>query len=292
MSCDCPHLFVFGLGFSGLALGRVLRNAGWRVSGTTRSAKKKTALEAEGFGAHLFDRGKPMRDAPEILASVTHLVASVPPDDRGDPVLGEHGGDMPESLSWIGYLSTTGVYGNTNGAEVDEESPLNPTAMRSKRRVSAERAWLGLFESRGMPVHLFRLAGIYGPGRSAIDTLRAGRARRIDKPGHKFSRIHVDDIAGVLQASMSRPNPGGVYNVCDDEAEGPAEVIRFAAELLGLEPPPLLSFEDAKKTMSPMGLSFWADNRRISNRRLSEELGYRLKFPTYREGLGALAEKE
>jgi nucleoside-diphosphate-sugar epimerase len=265
---------------------------GWRVAGTTRDADKAAALADSGIDAFLFDRGQPLEDPATALAGTTHLLSSVPPDAAGDPVIGHHEAEIAASgdLVWAGYLSTTGVYGDRDGGWVDEESELLPTGERGQRRVEAERAWLGLRERHGLPVHVFRLAGIYGPGRSAIDTLRAGGAKRIDKPGQVFSRIHVDDIATVLEASMARPNPGRAYNLCDDNPAPPAEVIEHASALLGFEAPPLVPFEAAE--LSPMARSFYRDNKRVSNRRIKEELGVNLAYPDYKTGLAALLAAE
>lgn len=289
------RLFCFGFGFSARALARRLleaqgAEAGWAVAGTTRSTEKAAELRAAGVEACLFDRAHPLD--PAVLAGTTHLLVSIAPDGEGqgagDPVLDRHAADiaaLPE-LKWIGYLSTTGVYGDWQGAEVDETSELRGTKGRNLRRIQAEAAWLRLPAEKGLPVHVFRLAGIYGPGRSVLDQVRAGRARRIDKPGHLFSRIHVEDIAKTLQASMTRPRPGRVYNVCDDEPATAAEVTAYACALLGVEPPPLIPLEEAE--MSPMALSFWEDNRLVSNRRLHDELGVTLDYPDYRAGLKAI----
>lgn len=286
-----PHLFCFGYGYSAAALSRLLRGEGWTISGTCRTPEKRRALCAEGIQAFLFDRGRPLNDAVATLAEVTHLLVSVPPDADGDPVLDQHADSIASapSLRWIGYLSTTGVYGDTGGALVDEKAPLRPTVERSVRRAGAERAWLALFAEQGLPVHVFRLAGIYGPGRNTLDQVRRGEARRIERPGHAFSRIHVDDIAGVLRASIVRPRAGAVYNVCDDEAAAPAEVTALACRLLQVPVPPAISFDDALPSMSAMARSFWQDNRRVDNTRIKRELGVRLRYPTYREGLAALA---
>jgi nucleoside-diphosphate-sugar epimerase len=282
-----PRLFCFGLGFSALTLARRLRARGWTIAGTCRSAEKRAALAAEGFEAHLFDRGRPLDDPWAALAGATHLLASVPPDEGGDPVLDHHAGDIAgQGLAWAGYLSTTGVYGDTGGAWVDERSALRPTGERGRRRVAAEAGWLALLRDHGTPVHLFRLAGIYGPGRSALDQVRRGTAKRVDKPGQVFSRIHVADIATVIEASMARPNPGAAYNLCDDDPAPPADVIAYAATLLGVSPPPLIPFAEAE--LSPMARSFYDDIRRVSNRRIKEELGVALAYPDYRLGLLAL----
>ena len=282
------RLFCFGLGFSAVTLARRLLARGWQVAGTTRSAEKAAALEAEGIAVLPFDRERPLDDPAGALAGATHLLSSAPPDADGDPVLECHGDDIAghDGWRWIGYLSTTGVYGDRDGGWVDEDSALEPTGERGRRRLEAERAWLALGRRSGAPVQLFRLAGIYGPGRSALDTVRAGRAQRIDKPGQVFSRIHVEDIASVLEASIARPAAGQAYNVCDDEAAPPAEVIAHACALLGVEPPPLVPFEAAE--LSPMGRSFYRDNKRVSNRRIKEELGVGLAYPDYRAGLAAL----
>lgn len=294
MSAAIPRLFCFGLGYSATHLARRLLAQGWSVAGTCQGEEKRRDLAALGIEAFLFDRERPMADAAGALAVATHLLSSVPPDGAGDPVLDTlrpaivaHGG-----WQWAGYLSTTGVYGDAGGAVVDESSALAPTSERGRRRVAAEAAWLALHRDHGVPVHVFRLAGIYGPGRSPIDKVRDGTAQRVIKPGHAFGRIHVEDIAQVLTASMARPDPGAVYNVCDDEPEAPAEVIAFACRLLGVPPPPPVAFEEAEKGMSPMALSFWRDNRRVDNGRLKRDLGVRLAHPTYREGLAAILAAE
>ena len=185
-------------------------------------------------------------------------------------------------LAWIGYLGTTAVYGDRQGGWVDEETPIEPTLARADRRARAEAAWL----KSGLPVHIFRLAGIYGPGRNAFVNLKDGTARRIVKPGQVFSRIHVEDIATVLEASIARPRPGAIYNVCDDEPAPPQDVVAHAAELMGVAPPPEQPYETAD--LSPMARTFYKDNRRVRNERIKRELGVRLAYPTYREGLAAL----
>ncbi|NQV83104.1 MAG: SDR family oxidoreductase [Rhodospirillales bacterium] len=285
------RLFCFGLGYSAGRLARSLMADGWSVVGTCQSEGRRAELATDGITAHVFDGEAPLADAVGCLAGATHLLSSIPPPRDGggdvgdsDPVLALHGNAIraAKTLEWIGYLSSTGVYGDTGGGRVDETSPVNPSSERSRMRARAEAEWLSL------GAHAFRLAGIYGPGRSVLDQARAGRARRIEKPGHKFSRIHVDDIAAVVRASMARSEPGAVYNVCDNEAASPAEVNGFAYELLGLAPPPVIAFEDAVKTMSPMGLTFWQDNRLIDNRRIKDELGVQLAYPDYRAGLRAI----
>lgn len=282
-----PRLFVFGLGYSAGVLVEALRAEGWRVAGTTRSPDKRDALAGRGIEAFLFDAGRPLDDPGAALADTTHLLLSVPPGERGDPVLTHHAAAIAglRTLDWAGYLSTTGVYGDTKGEWVGEAAFLKPGNDRARRRVAAERGWLDLYRQYGVPMHVFRLPGIYGPGRSAIDSLRDGTARRIDKPGQVFSRIHVDDIAGTLRASMARPNPGGIYNVADDLPAPAHEVVAHAAALLGVEPPPLVPIDQAD--LSPMAASFYAENRRVKNDRIKTRLGVVLKHPDYRAGLEA-----
>jgi nucleoside-diphosphate-sugar epimerase len=283
------RLFCFGLGYCARALGRELRAEGWRVAGTTRSTDKRAALADEGFEVHLFDRDRPLADAEAALAQVTHLLTSIGPDERGDPVLDHHLAELEacRALEWVGYLSTTGVYGHRDGEWVHEGDPVDPSMPRTRRRVAAEGRWL----ASGLPVHVFRLAGIYGPGsgRSQLDAVRQGTARRIVKAGQVFGRIHVDDIVQVLRASMARPHPWAIYNVADDEPAPPQDVVAFAAGLLGVEPPPEVPYEEAD--LSPMARSFYAESRRVGNERIKHELGVRLRFPTYREGLRAILEQ-
>ncbi|MFA7428841.1 MAG: SDR family oxidoreductase [Rhodospirillaceae bacterium] len=280
------RLFCFGIGFTAQALLRTLLAEGWQVGGTARTPDKCAALEAKGLRMVQFDGSAPL--PASSLEGVTHVLVSVPPGEDGDPVLRLHGADLSAlpGLAWVGYLSTTGVYGGREGAWVDEDTPIAPDLPRSLRRAEAERGWLTLHERHGLPVHIFRLAGIYGPGRSAVDNLRAGTAQRIVKPGQVFCRIHVDDIVRVLRASMERPNPGRIYNVADDEPAPPQDVIVHAAELLGIAPPPEVPFEQA--TLSPMARSFYQDSKRVKNQRIRQELGVTLLYPTYREGLKAL----
>lgn len=289
-----PRLFCFGIGFSAEALIRHLSVADWTVGGTVRDPDKARRLIAGGIDARLWS-GEPLGDDLRArLHASNRVLISAPPGEKGDPVLNaaaEAIQSMP-TLNWLGYLSTTGVYGDTGGAWVNESAAVNPSSERSKRRVAAEQGWLDLYRDHGLPVHVFRLAGIYGPGRSTFDQIRAGRAKRIDKPGHAFSRIHVDDIARVLAASIAKPNPGAIYNVCDNEPAPPAEVTAYASALLGKEPPSLEAFDDVKDRMTPMALSFWNDNRRVDNTRIREELGVRLAHPDYRSGLQEILTEE
>lgn len=283
-------LFCFGLGYTAMALGRRMNTTqGWRVSGTCRKPARRAALGALGIEAALFDGTAPM-DRPELLADATHVLLSIPPDDMGDPAYRHHAEDLAKAgkLEWVGYLSTTGVYGDRAGGWVDETSELRATSDRGRRRIEAEAKWLDWGTETGIPVQLFRLAGIYGPNRSAADQVRAGTAKRIDRPGHLFSRIHVEDAATVLAASIAKPRAGGIYNVCDDEPAAPADVVAYVCELLGIEPPPLVPFEAAWEEMSPMARSFWADDRRVRNGRIRDELGVALAYPDYRIGMRAV----
>jgi nucleoside-diphosphate-sugar epimerase len=283
MEFTMKHLLCFGFGFSARALAARLDKKAWKISATSRYAAGIAEIDAQGFHGFLFD-GK-LQIAPEI----THLLISAPPDENGDPVLNlyqEQLRRIAKQLQWVGYLSTTGVYGDRGGDWVDEDSPLEPSTVRGHRRLEAERRWMKVHIDHGLLVHLFRLAGIYGPGRNQLLTVLNGSAKRIIKPGQIFSRIHVEDIAGVLAASIAKPNPGRAYNVCDDEPCPPQEVVEFAANLLGLPMPPEIPFEQAN--LSPMAKSFYADSKRVSNTRMKNELGYKLLYPNYREGLSVL----
>jgi nucleoside-diphosphate-sugar epimerase len=281
-------MFVFGLGFSAQALAGRLLGDGWTVRGTTRSPDKARALAEAGIETYLFDADHPLDDVA-VLDGVTHLLASVPPGPDGDPVLRHHGRDLAAraaQINWAGYLSTTGVYGDRGGDWVDETALRDPSTERGARRVAAEDAWCALWHEYGLPVHLFRLAGIYGPGCNALETVRQDKARRVIKPGQVFSRTHVADIAAVLAASIARPNPGAAYNVCDDDPAPPQDVITHACELLGVTPPPEIPFESAE--LSEMARSFYAESKRVSNDRIKQELGVELAYPDYRAGLAAL----
>jgi nucleoside-diphosphate-sugar epimerase len=218
------------------------------------------------------------------MGGVTHVLTSIAPTDAGDPVLlnaAEILAKAPD-LHWVGYLSTTGVYGDQGGGWVDETTPPAPGTARGKARLDAEKAW----KNTGLPVHVFRLAGIYGPGRGPFEKVLNGTARRIIKPGQVFSRIHVDDIAQVLEASINRPDPGRVYNLCDDDPAPPQDVLAHAAALLGMPPPPEVAFDDAD--LSRMARSFYAESKRVRNDRIKQELGVELIHPDYRSGLAAI----
>jgi nucleoside-diphosphate-sugar epimerase len=287
------RLFVFGLGYSATVFARRLKAKGWRVAGTCQSEDKRAALAGEGIAALLYDGTRPLANASDALAGTTHLLQSIPPGREGDPVLRHHAADIAAivGLRWAGYLSTTGVYGDRDGDWVDENAGLHPTGPRGRARVAAERGWLDLLRV-GVPIHIFRLAGIYGPGRSALDTVRSGAARRVVKPGQVFSRIHVADIATVLEASIARPNPGAAYNVCDDDPAPPQDVIAYACALLGQVPPPEIPYAEAAAMMTDMARSFYADSKRVANTRIKTELGVRLAYPDYRTGLRALIAAE
>ncbi len=270
-------LLSIGHGYSAQALARRLLPEGWHIIGTTRSEAGAAALRATGIEALVW----PTEDLAPALARATHLLTSVAPVD-GDPVLQALGPQIAAArLGWVGYLSTTAVYGHHNGDWVDETTPLAPTTTRGAARVQAEADWATL----GLPLHVFRLAGIYGPGRGPFEKVRDGTARRIHKAGQVFSRIHVDDIANVLHAALLRPNPG-IYNLCDDDPASPEDILGLAAEMLGLPPPPIVPYEQAE--MTPMARSFYAENKRVRNDRIKSVLGVKLDFPTYREGLAAI----
>ena len=282
-----PTLLSFGHGYSARALARRLVSKGWRIIGTTRSSEKSGALAATGAVPLVW----PGNDLTAVLSEADALLVSTPPGPNGDPVLNALKEEITHAaprLRWCGYLSTTGVYGDHDGAWVDETTALTPTTDRGRARVKAEQAWQSV---PGLPLHIFRLAGIYGPERGPFAKVRAGTARRIVKPGQVFSRIHVEDIAQVLEASLNAPNPGAVYNLCDDDPAPPEDVISFAAELLGLPVPPTESFETAQ--MSPMARSFYSESKRVRNDRIKSELGVKLIYPTYRDGLAdMLAQSE
>ncbi|MCK6417664.1 MAG: SDR family oxidoreductase [Alphaproteobacteria bacterium] len=288
-------LFCFGYGYTCDYLGYALaqHDRDWVLAGTTRDSEKRMALRARGITAHIFDYEHPLADPYHALEGTTHLLISTPPDDAGDPSFNMHAEDVLQisTLRWLGYLSTTSVYGDRDGGIVDETSELRPTSKRGSRRMEAEQQWLSLCHSHGLPVHIFRLAGIYGPGRSALDSVRAGVARRISKPGHAFGRVHVEDIVQTLMASFTRPQAGQVYNVVDDIPAPSHEVIEYACQLLGKPVPPLVNFEDAN--LAPITRSFYMDNRHTLNNKIKTELGVSLKYPNFRAGLeGCLAAED
>lgn len=282
-------MFCFGLGYSALALAESLCAESWSISGTSRAGDSHAERAAQGISMHVFERSRPLAEPALAMAGSTHLLVSVPPDGEGDPVIDCHGLDIGSvtTLSWIGYLSTLGVYGDRLGGWVDESSECRPVNERSERRVAAEQAWLDLGRRADVPVQVFRLAGIYGPRRNPIETARRGAARRNFKPGQVFSRIHVADIVQVLRASINHPETGMIYNVCDDEPAPPQDVVTLACELAGCEVPPLVRFDEAD--LSPTGRSFYAECKRVRNDRIKTHLGVTLRYPEYRSGLAALA---
>jgi nucleoside-diphosphate-sugar epimerase len=281
-------LFAFGLGYSAQALAKRLAAQDWEIAGTVRDPDTLKRLQQQGYAMARFADASDRVAAAKLLPGTTHLLHSISPAAGVDPVLKSFREDIAAipTLSWIGYLSTVGVYGGGDGSWVDETTTPEPRNARTEARVEAEGQWLSFGKEIGCPVQIFRLAGIYGPGRSAFDKLKDGTARRIIKPGQVFNRIHVEDIVATLEASMQRPRQGAIYNVADDEPAAPDEVVAYAAELAGLSPPPAIPFEKAKLT--PMARSFYEGNRRISNTLIKSELGVRLAFPTYRDGLKSI----
>lgn len=272
-------LLSLGHGYSARALARRLVAQGWRVIGTTRNPAKADQFHAEGVEPLIWPG-----DLRLALDEATHILCSAAPDAKGDPFLQAVPEIAQARAGWVGYLSTTGVYGDHDGGWVDEATPLTPQSDRGRQRVLAEGQWL----ATGLPVHIFRLAGIYGPGRGPFEKLRDGTARRIIKPGQVFSRIHVDDIAQVLEASIRQPNPGAAYNVCDDNPCPPQDVIAYAAQLLGRPEPPAVRFEEVAPTMTPMALGFYSESKKVRNDRIKDELGVKLLYPDYPQGLAAL----
>jgi nucleoside-diphosphate-sugar epimerase len=284
-------LLAVGLGYSANAAAMRLAAQGWRATGTARAEDGIAAINAQGYRAVPFSGDAPSSALSTALQDTTHLLLSAPPGAQGDPLLIHHRDDLAvaPALRWIGYLSTIGVYGDHDGAWVDEDTPATPSSDRSQWRLAAEQAWEAFGASRGVPVAVMRLSGIYGPGRNALARLRAGGERRVVKPGQVFNRIHVEDIASAVEASIAR-NLGGIFNVTDDEPAPPQDVIAYAAGLLGLDPPPSVDWD--KADLSPMGRSFYLENKRVRNARLKDTLGMTLAYPTYREGLRALLAAE
>jgi nucleoside-diphosphate-sugar epimerase len=283
------HLLCLGFGYSAHALAARLPRHNWRITGTSTTEAGCARIRDAGHHSALFDGQRPSAALAAALATATHLLVSAAPNDQGDPLLSQHRADLQRAtqLQWIGYLSTVGVYGDHGGGWVDETTPVAPGSERSQRRVLAEQAWQSLTGQRPPPVGIFRLSGIYGPGSSAVDNLRAGTARRIIKAGQVFNRIHVADIARVIDAAMTRQQLSGIYNVTDDEPAPPQDVIAFAANLLGLPVPPGLPFETTELT--PMARSFYGENKRVRNDRIKTEFGITLQYPTYRQGMIAIA---
>ena len=279
------NLFCFGLGYCADYLSAKLIKQGWQVSATCRTSEKAAVLEASGIRPVLLS-GKKVTVTD--FGKADHFLISVPPEQDGsDPVLNFAEAALAalqDQIKWVGYLSTTGVYGDHQGAWIDEETPAGLLSERGQRRVAAEAQWA----ATGLPMHYFRLAGIYGPGRNSLRALQNGTARRVVKQGQVFSRIHLVDITRILEASMANPNAGRAYSVCDDTPAPPQDVVTYAAELMGVSPPALQDFATAE--LSPMARSFYGENKRIRNNRIKEELGVSLEYPDYRAGLSALWE--
>ena len=276
------RLLIFGFGFTGAAMARRVQPKGWTVMGTSRRAARRAELD--GLGIEAVDP-----DDAAALGAAAHaadaILIAAPPGETGCPGWAAlRGGDLYRTQPWIGYLSTTGVYGDHGGRWVFETMSATPQSPEAQRRCTAEWEWLMFSKLCG--VNIFRLPGIYGPGRSALDRVRTGEARSMIKPGHVFSRIHVDDIAAAIEASIARPDRPDIYNLCDDEPAAPAAVNAYAAQLLGLPPPPETDFEP--EALSPMARRFWAESKRASNAKAKAALGWRLLYPTYREGLQAI----
>jgi nucleoside-diphosphate-sugar epimerase len=280
------RLFIFGLGFSGLEIAKLAVAAGWQVAGTCRTADRASYLQSLGIEVHPFDGAAAL--PAEAIGEASHILCTIAPGATGDPALKTCGAALRRAR-WLGYLSTTGVYGDQDGNWVDEDTPPHPGQPRSIGRLAAERAWQALGLETGAAVAIFRLPGIYGPGRSAIDQVIAGTARRIDRQGQLFSRIHVEDIAGTVLSAMARAPGSAIYNVADDLPAATADVVAFACELLGRPAPPLIPWEQAEAAMSAMARSFYAESRRVRNDRIKRELGVVLRYPTYREGLQAIS---
>lgn len=280
MTDQTPLLYIFGLGYSGIALAEQAMAAGWRVMGTVRSEAKVTELSAKGIGASIW-KGDVALSVPDGA----HWLITVSPNEEGCPVARMAAAGAGAAAS-VTYLSTTGVYGDHEGGWVFEWSNVSPTSQRGHRRAKAEQQWLA---ATGQAVRLVRLPGIYGPGRSALDRLEGERARRIIKTGHVFSRIHVQDIAGGLFALLQQPDLTGTFHLCDDEPAPPQDVIALAAEMMGVSAPPDVDFDTAD--LSPMARSFYAECKRVSNGRTKAALNWQPRYPTYREGLAAIVAK-
>lgn len=287
-------LFCFGLGYTALALALRLQKQGWRIIGTCRSPEKQQQLRLQAIECWIFPSEEFRQQASKILAPVTHILVSIPPSPTVAPIKDSvltycQGLELPR-LRWLAYLSTTGVYGDHGGNWVDENTITRPRSLRQHRRLQAEQSWLSLQLAHPIPIYIFRLAGIYGPARSAIDRVRSGQARRIDKPGHFFNRIHITDLVNTLQASMrTSPDtgePGCIYNLADDHPAPAHEVTSYACQLLGIKPPPLIPQADLPESLA----DFFSDNRRVANHRIKQELKIQLEYPSYHGGLLACLE--
>ena len=280
-------ILTFGHGYTAGYLTRLAVAEGWQVTGTTR-AHADRVTEA-GAAVRLWPGQSDL--IREDIAQADAILVSAPPTEAGDAVRAEFAAEIAQAQpKWLGYLSTTGVYGDRQGDGVDEDSPLEPSTARGQARVDAEAAWQALASSHDLPLHIFRLAGIYGPGRGPFAKLRAGTARRIIKPGQVFSRIHVEDAAQILMASIKAPRPGAIYNLCDNQPAPPQEIIACAAGMIGMPVPEAEPFESAE--MTPMARSFYADSKKVSNARIKDDLGITLKYPDYRSALAAILKAE
>ena len=284
------HLFCFGLGFTASRLARRLLEAGWRISGTTRSLENVEKWTSVGIETYLFDGTASITAKDDLFSDITHLVASIPPTDFGELPLLFHQKQLvsSEKLKWAAYLSTPAVYGDRRGALVSEADLPQPGSRRGERRLKAENSWLNALKNSSTSIQIMRLAGIYGPGRNVIDQVLGGRARIIEKQDQVFNRIHVDDIGTILMASMDRPNDGAIYNVADQEACPSGDVVRFACNLVGITAPEPILFEDAE--LSEMAKSFYSECKRLVTDKIKNELGVELQYPTYREGLKSIFE--
>ena len=286
------NIFCFGFGYIANALAPKLSACGWKISGTTTDPDKKILLNDSNINTCLFNRKLHIPDPFNTFADITHLLISVPTDTEGDPVFDAHNIDLTslKNLEWLGYLSTTAVYGNKNGNWVDEKTTPTPTTHYGRTRLRAEQQWMSLCLNEGLPLHIFRISGIYGTGRSVLDAVRSGNARRIEKPGHFFNRIHVEDIVQVLIASINAPNPGSIYNLADDLPSASHEMIQFACNLTGLSSPSLIPFDQAE--LAPIVRGFYRDNKRIRNDKIKNDLGVNLLYPDYRSGLLSCIKEE
>lgn len=281
-----PCLLIFGHGYTANTFVDYIRNIDWEIFGTTRNPQTADFLIKKGVKPLMWSDGSKIKS---VINQSDYILHSIPPTENGDPVYKRFSKAIisrSTNLSWFGYLSTTSVYGNHDGKWVDENIPVNPSSNRGLLRVKAENHWSGI---KDLPLHIFRLAGIYGPKRSPLDKIRSGKAKLISKPGQFFSRIHVEDIARVLKASIEMPNHGSVYNVCDDMPAAPDKVLDYAAKLINYPDLPKVAFEEAE--LSPMAKSFYSDNKRVKNERIKSELKITLKYPNFETGLNALAEK-
>lgn len=289
---DPIEFFVFGAGYSSRATIKALGiNTSLSATATTRSTEKAAELGKSGISGCVFDGTAPANALRPALAQATHLLVSIAPGPDGDPVLAHHRSDIlaAPNLKWIGYFSTIGVYGDADGKWIDETAPTEPLSARNRYRLDAEAGWQALAAEKSTPLAILRLAGIYGPARSPFEKIRSGAARRINKPGQVFNRVHVEDI-GAITALAAERRLHGIFNIADNEPAPPQDVIAHAADLMGVTPPPEIGFEDAE--LSPMARTFYAGNRRVSNAKIKSALGYALKYPTYREGHRAILNQQ